>query len=69
MPVLTRLKEHREKAGLSPEQLSDLSRDPKTMHPEFSGQLVRRAEKGHGTELLKAKAIAKVLKLKLEVLQ
>ena len=68
MPVLTKLKTVREKAGLSPEQLSDLSRDHKTMQPEFSGQLVRRAEKGKGTDLLKAKAVAKALKVKLEVL-
>jgi transcriptional regulator with XRE-family HTH domain len=68
MPVLTKLKEIREKSGLSPEQLADLSRDHKTMAPEFSGQLVRRAEKGKGTDLLKARAIAKALKVKLEVL-
>ena len=66
MPVLTKLKKVRESMQLSPEQLSDLSRDKKTFAPEFSGQLIRRAEKGHGTELLKAKSIARVLGMQLK---
>ena len=68
MPVLTNLQKIRMSAGISPEQLSDLSRDRKTGAPEFSGRLIRNAEKGKGTELLKAKSIAKALKVKLEVL-
>lgn len=66
MPVLSNLKKYREAAGLSPEQLAGLSRDKKTGAPEFSGQLIRRAENGKGTDLLKAKRVAHFLKVKLD---
>lgn len=56
--VLNKLKE--KMAGLTPEQMSILSGG------DFSNMTVRRALSGKGIDLLKAKAIAKVLKVKLD---
>lgn len=58
--VLKRLKEVREQMGISQEELARRS------NGDFSTRLIQRSEAGKGTELLKAKAIARVLKLKLD---
>lgn len=58
--VLKRLKQVREQMGISQEELARKS------NGDFSTRLIQRSEAGKGTELLKAKAIAKVLKIKLD---
>lgn len=60
--VLTRLAEKIKSEGLTPEELAAKSKG------DFSNMTVRRAIKGMGIDRLKAAAIAKALKTKLECL-
>ena len=59
---LTRLAKRMEKMKLSPEILADKS------NGDFSNMTVRRAIGGNSIDRLKAKAIARVLRIKLEEL-
>jgi len=62
VPVLKNLGTVMKQKDITPEELAGQS------GREFSNSTVRRALKGTGVDLLKAKAIAKALKVKLEVL-
>jgi hypothetical protein len=58
--VLTRLKEEMDRREISPELLAEKSKG------DFSNMTVRRALAGRGIDRLKAKAIARVVGVKLE---